>query len=60
VVVADITYQGAVDLVISVTDPDQLARLLSRRSHARLMAMSGAPIAVTASHGRTPQTARFS
>lgn len=45
-VVAEVVYQAAVELVSTVTDPEQLGRLLERRANARLMAMMGAPIAL--------------
>jgi hypothetical protein len=47
-VVHSAVYQAAVELVGTVTDPDRLAPLLERRGHARLLAMTGAPLAITA------------
>jgi hypothetical protein len=48
-----VVYQAVAELVSCVDDPDRLARLLDRRVHARLLALAGQPIAITAcrSHG---------
>lgn len=46
-VVDAVVYQAATELVSTVADADKLRRLLDRRAHARLMAMTGTPIAVT-------------
>jgi hypothetical protein len=48
-VVHSAVYQAAVELVSTVTDPDRLAPLLERRGHARLLAMTGAPLAISRS-----------
>lgn len=51
-VVDSVVQQAAAELVSTITEGDQLARLLERRVDARLAAMSGAPVAIIS--GRRP------
>lgn len=51
-VVETAVLQAASELVTTVTDPDELALLIERRVHARLMAMSGMPVAISGARAR--------
>ena len=46
-VVAAVVQQAAGELVSTVADAEVFGRLLDRRAHARLAAMTGAPIPIT-------------
>jgi hypothetical protein len=50
-VVGDVVYQAAVELVCTVVDRDELRRQLERRVHARLLALTGAPVPITTARG---------
>lgn len=51
-VVDSVVQQAASELVSTVTEAGQLARMLERRVDARLAAMSGSPVAIMS--GRRP------
>lgn len=53
-VVAAVAYQAAIELVVTVGDAGELARMLTRRADARLLAAAGAPVPIAR---RVPQPA---
>jgi hypothetical protein len=53
-VVQAVVYEAAVELASTVADPERLGRMLPLRAHARIMALTGAPIPIRsarAAHG---------
>jgi hypothetical protein len=45
-VVNAVVYEAVSELVTTVTEPDQLRQMSTRRAHARLTATSGRPMAI--------------